>query len=96
MNAALARMEGRTKGSEEKALALYETLLTAPESLRFERLTLRQLAINGISAMLQSGGRGIYAQREQEAARHAIEPLPGSVYRDSLIELAAFSVTRRI
>jgi octaprenyl-diphosphate synthase len=35
------------------------------------------------------------AQREQEAARRAVEPLPGSVYRDSLIELAAFSVTRR-
>jgi outer membrane protein assembly factor BamB len=63
----LARMEGGAKGREESALALYESLLAAPESLRFERLTLRQLAINGISALLQTSGRAIYARREQEA-----------------------------
>ena len=35
------------------------------------------------------------ARREQDAAQRAIARLPQSVYRDSLLELAAFSVTRR-
>ena len=35
------------------------------------------------------------AEREAEAARRAIESLPHSVHRDSLLELAAFSVARR-
>jgi octaprenyl-diphosphate synthase len=35
------------------------------------------------------------ARREAEAAARAIGTLPPSVYRDSLLELAAFSVTRR-
>ncbi len=38
--------------------------------------------------------RGV-AQCEAELARHAIEGLPHSKYKDSLLELAAFSVTRR-
>ncbi len=64
----LARIEGSAKGREEYALALYETLLTAPESLRLERLPLRLLAINEITALLHTAGRAIYARREQEAA----------------------------
>jgi len=35
------------------------------------------------------------ARREAEAARAALEPLAPSAHRDSLLELAAFSVTRR-
>ncbi|MDA8110026.1 MAG: polyprenyl synthetase family protein [Betaproteobacteria bacterium] len=35
------------------------------------------------------------AEREAEAARRALEALPRSVQRDSLLELAAFSVARR-
>ncbi len=35
------------------------------------------------------------AEREAEAARRAIESLPHSVHRDSLLELATFSVARR-
>jgi octaprenyl-diphosphate synthase len=35
------------------------------------------------------------ARREAEAAAGSIGALPPSVYRDSLLELAAFSVTRR-
>ncbi len=35
------------------------------------------------------------AQRESDAARRAIADLPPSAYRDSLLELAAFSVARR-
>jgi octaprenyl-diphosphate synthase len=35
------------------------------------------------------------ARREAEAAARSIGALPPSVYRDSLLELAAFSVTRR-
>jgi octaprenyl-diphosphate synthase len=35
------------------------------------------------------------AEREADAARSAIAPLPGSAYKDSLLELASFSVTRR-
>ncbi|MEO8143358.1 MAG: polyprenyl synthetase family protein [Betaproteobacteria bacterium] len=34
------------------------------------------------------------AVREAEAARHALRELPASVYRDSLLELASFSVVR--
>jgi octaprenyl-diphosphate synthase len=34
------------------------------------------------------------AGREVEAAQHAIEPLPGSEFKRSLLELASFSVTR--
>ena len=33
--------------------------------------------------------------RSRAGARHAIEPLPHSKYKDSLLELSAFSVTRR-
>jgi octaprenyl-diphosphate synthase len=35
------------------------------------------------------------AEREVEAARRALEPLPASKHRESLLELASFSVTRR-
>jgi octaprenyl-diphosphate synthase len=35
------------------------------------------------------------AQREAQAAARAIEPLPGSAHKDSLLELTSFSVTRR-
>ena len=35
------------------------------------------------------------AQGEADAARRALERLPGSGFRDSLLELASFSVTRR-
>jgi len=35
------------------------------------------------------------AEREAASARSAIEPLPRSKYKDSLLELSAFSVTRR-
>jgi len=35
------------------------------------------------------------ARREADAAARSIGALPPSVYRDSLLELAAFSVTRR-
>jgi octaprenyl-diphosphate synthase len=35
------------------------------------------------------------AQREAEAARNALAPLGASAYRDSLLELTSFSVTRR-
>jgi octaprenyl-diphosphate synthase len=38
--------------------------------------------------------RGV-AVAEAEAARAALVPLPASAYRDSLLELASFSVTRR-
>lgn len=62
----LARMEAALKGSEGRALALYESLLTAPDSLRFAGLTLRQLAINGIGA-LAAADTGVYAQRERDA-----------------------------
>jgi octaprenyl-diphosphate synthase len=34
------------------------------------------------------------AQREAEAAAGAIAPLPSSEYKQSLLELASFSVTR--
>ena len=35
------------------------------------------------------------AVREAEAARHALGPLPASKHKESLLELASFSVTRR-
>ncbi|MND05773.1 Octaprenyl-diphosphate synthase [compost metagenome] len=35
------------------------------------------------------------AEREAAAAAHAIEALPASAHKDSLLELASFSVTRR-
>ena len=35
------------------------------------------------------------ATREAEAASRSLQPVPGSEYRDSLLELASFSVTRR-
>ena len=35
------------------------------------------------------------AVREAEAARHALQALSASIYRDSLLELASFSVVRR-
>jgi octaprenyl-diphosphate synthase len=35
------------------------------------------------------------AQREAEAARHALDALPASGYKDSLLELASFSVVRQ-
>jgi len=35
------------------------------------------------------------AERESEAALRALDPLPPSKYKDSLLELATFSVTRR-
>jgi octaprenyl-diphosphate synthase len=38
--------------------------------------------------------RGV-AQREAEAARSALRGLPASKYKDSLLELASFSVVRR-
>jgi octaprenyl-diphosphate synthase len=38
--------------------------------------------------------RGV-AVREAEAARRALQALPGSKYKDSLLELASFSVVRQ-
>jgi len=38
--------------------------------------------------------RGV-AEREAQAARHALRELPASGYKDSLLELASFSVVRR-
>ena len=38
--------------------------------------------------------RGV-AEREAQAARHALRELPASSYKDSLLELASFSVVRR-
>jgi len=38
--------------------------------------------------------RGV-AEREAQAARHALRALPASVYKESLLELASFSVVRR-
>ena len=35
------------------------------------------------------------ATREAEGARRALQPLPASAHRDSLLELASFSVVRR-
>ncbi len=35
------------------------------------------------------------AEREAEAARRALQPVPASKYKDSLLELASFSVVRR-
>ena len=35
------------------------------------------------------------AVREAAAARRALDPLPASKHKDSLLELASFSVTRR-
>ena len=35
------------------------------------------------------------AEREAASARSAVEPLPPSKYKDSLLELSAFSVARR-
>ena len=35
------------------------------------------------------------AEREAEAARRSIDALAPSAYKDSLLELASFSVTRR-
>jgi hypothetical protein len=35
------------------------------------------------------------ATREAEGARAALQALPASVYRDSLLELASFSVVRQ-
>jgi outer membrane protein assembly factor BamB/tetratricopeptide (TPR) repeat protein len=63
----LARMDAQLKGNEASALGMYESLLAAPDSLQFERISLRQLGINGISALLESAGREIYVRRETEA-----------------------------
>ncbi len=57
----------KTQRHRTSALTLYEALLAAPDSLQFERQSLRQLAINGIAALLESVGREIYTRRETEA-----------------------------
>lgn len=63
----LARLETTLPGGRERALGLFESLLVAPESLRFERLSLRQVGINGMAELL-SVSRDLYASREQQAA----------------------------
>jgi octaprenyl-diphosphate synthase len=52
-----------------------------------------------VLAVIRSSGALDYAReaarREAEVATRALEGLPASCYRDSLLELASFSVTRR-
>ena len=71
-----------------------------------ERETVRRAIIEGghddfprvLEAVIATGALGYareVAVREAEGARRSLEALPASSYRDSLLELASFSVTRR-
>ena len=71
-----------------------------------QREVLRHAIKNGsreqleeVVAAIESTGALDYservARREAEAARHALEGLPGSQFRDALAELADFAVSRR-
>ncbi|GIK52544.1 MAG: hypothetical protein HPKKFMNG_01714 [Planctomycetes bacterium] len=64
----LARLLSASAGRELDVISLYESLLAAPDNLTFERLPLRQLAVNALAALLEARGRGHYAEREAEAA----------------------------
>ncbi len=56
-------------------------------------------ALPAVLAAMQDTGALAYAravaQREAEAAQRALDGLPGSPHKDSLLELASFSVTRQ-
>ena len=101
--AAIGKSLGDDLAEGKPTLPLIRAMASAPAA---EAALVRRAIVEGgrgefarVLAAVQASGALDYAraaaEREAQAARAALAPLPASAQRDSLLELASFSVARR-